>query len=54
MHPRVRRPLPGSRQTGKYLAPKGKTMKKLYFSYTTCPACAKVYGKNYVVLFAKV
>jgi hypothetical protein len=26
---------------------------KIYFSYTTCPACAKAYGKNYVVLFAK-
>jgi len=32
----------------------GKTLEKLYFSYTTCPRCAKVYGKNYVVLFAKV
>jgi len=29
---------------------KGKELKKLYFSYTTCPKCAKVYGKNYVVL----
>jgi hypothetical protein len=29
-------------------------LKKLYFSYTTCPACAKAYGKNYVVLFAQV
>jgi len=27
---------------------------KLYFGYTTCPSCAKAYGKNYVVLFAKV
>lgn len=27
---------------------------KLYFSYTTCPACAKAYGKNYVVLFAQI
>lgn len=31
----------------------GKT-KKIYFWYTTCPKCAKVYGKNYVVLFAQV
>lgn len=31
-----------------------KTMKKLYFSYTTCPKCAKAYGKNYVVLFAQI
>jgi hypothetical protein len=37
-----------------YVESKGKQMKKLYFSYTTCPKCAKAYGKNYVVLFAKV
>ena len=33
---------------------KGKEIKKLYFFYTTCPACAKVYGKNYTVLLARV
>jgi len=38
----------------KYVEGKGKKIKKLYFSYTTCPKCAKAYGKNYVVLFAKV
>jgi hypothetical protein len=27
---------------------------KLYFGFTTCPRCAKAYGKNYVVLFAQV
>lgn len=37
-----------------YVKTKGKTLKKMYFSYTTCPRCAKVYGKNYVVLFAEV
>lgn len=37
-----------------YVQSKGKTMKKLYFSYTTCPKCAKAYGKNYVVLFAQI
>jgi hypothetical protein len=37
-----------------YVKSKGKELKKLYFSYTTCPACAKAYGKNYVVLFAQV
>ena len=26
----------------------------LYFFYTTCPKCAKYYGKNYVVLVAQV
>lgn len=37
-----------------YVESKGKLLKKLYFSYTTCPKCAKAYGKNYVVLFAHV
>lgn len=32
----------------------GKKWEKLYFFYTTCPLCAKKYGKNYVVLLAKV
>jgi hypothetical protein len=33
---------------------KGLTIKKLYMWYTTCPKCAKKYGKNYVVLVAGV
>jgi hypothetical protein len=37
-----------------YVDRKGKSPKKLYFSYTTCPKCAKAYGKNYVVLFAQI
>lgn len=37
-----------------YVKSKGKVVKKLYFSYTTCPNCAKAYGKNYVVLFAEI
>ena len=31
---------------------KGKGLQKLYFFYTTCPKCAKKYGKNYVVILA--
>jgi hypothetical protein len=38
----------------KYAKSKNKQMKKIYFSYTTCPKCAKAYGKNYVVLFAQI
>ena len=38
----------------KYVSDKGKKLKKMYFSYTTCPKCAKAYGKNYVVLFAQI
>lgn len=37
-----------------YVKGKGKALKKMYFSYTTCPNCAKAYGKNYVILFAQI
>ena len=37
-----------------YVESEGKELKDLYFYYTTCPNCAKVYGKNYVVLLAAV
>jgi hypothetical protein len=33
---------------------KGKGLQKLYCFYTTCPKCAKKYGKNYVVIVAQV
>ena len=29
-----------------FVKAKGKEMKKMYFFYTTCPKCAKYYGKN--------
>lgn len=38
----------------KYAKEKSLTIKKYYMSYTTCPACAKAYGKNYVVIFGKI
>ena len=38
----------------RYVESKHRRLKKLYFSYTTCPSCAKAYGHNYVVLFAQV
>jgi len=31
----------------------GSDAKDIYFFYTTCPKCAKAYGKNYVVDFAR-
>ena len=37
-----------------FVAGKGKTPQKLYFYYTTCPKCAKKYGRNYVVILAQV
>ena len=33
---------------------KGLNIKKSYMWYTTCPKCAKKYGKNYVTLIAQV
>lgn len=38
----------------KHVESKGKKIKKLYFFYTTCPKCMKVYGKNYVVGVAQI
>lgn len=33
---------------------KGYTINKCYLWYTTCPKCAKKYGKNYVVIIGKM
>lgn len=35
-------------------AEQGKTPLRAYLYYTTCPKCAKVYGKNYVVGLVQV
>lgn len=32
----------------------GKTAKRVFFFYTTCPKCAKSYGENYMVGVAEV
>jgi hypothetical protein len=37
-----------------YAKSKGLEVKKWYMWYTTCPACAEKYGKNYVVIVAEV
>lgn len=37
-----------------YVASRGKVAEKSYFFYTTCPKCAKHYGKNYVVAVTQV
>lgn len=37
-----------------FVSEKDKTMEKMYFFYTTCPKCARKYGKNYVVILAKI
>lgn len=43
-----------SEEMKRYVAQQGRTLDTLYFFYTTCPKCAKYYGKNYVVAVAKV
>lgn len=43
-----------AKEMKEYVKSKGKELKKIYFSYTACPSCAKAYGKNYVVLFAQI
>jgi hypothetical protein len=37
-----------------YVASKQRKLDRIYLGYTTCPRCAKAYGKNYVVLFARL
>lgn len=37
-----------------WVASKGKTIQKMFMYYTTCPKCAKHYGKNYVVILTQV
>jgi len=37
-----------------YVRDRGRQLETIYFFYTTCPTCAKQYGKNYVVGVAKV
>ena len=43
-----------AKETEEWVKSKGKELKKMYFSYTTCPKCAKVYGKNYVIVLAQI
>ncbi len=37
-----------------YTKEKGLVVTKTYMWYTTCPKCAKKYGKNYVVIVGKI
>jgi hypothetical protein len=37
-----------------FASKKGLTISKWFMWYTTCPECAKKYGKNYVVIVAQV
>jgi hypothetical protein len=42
------------KEMDEYVASKGRTTKKYFFYFTTCPKCAKLYGHNYIVAFAQV
>jgi hypothetical protein len=42
------------KQMQEWVSGKGKQIKRHLMYYTTCPKCAKHYGKNYVVYFAQV
>ena len=37
-----------------YVKLQNRTLARSYFFYTTCPSCAKTYGKNYVVGIGQV
>lgn len=43
-----------SKEMESYVKSKKKDIKKMYFFYTTCPKCAKYYGKNYTVILAQI
>jgi hypothetical protein len=42
------------REMDVYVRGKGRDVEHVYFYYAQCPKCAEHYGKNQVVLFAKV
>jgi hypothetical protein len=42
------------KEIDEYLAKKGKTAKDYYIHYAYCPKCAKKYGNNYMIIFARV
>jgi hypothetical protein len=42
------------KKMAEFVKSRGKEAKKIYAYYTTCPNCAKHYGKNYVVLAAQI
>lgn len=43
-----------AKELTRFVDSRGKKIGKCYFFYTTCPKCAKHYGKNFVVGFPQV
>ena len=37
-----------------FVKSKGRQVNKTYFFYTTCPKCAKYYGKNYMIAVSEL
>lgn len=42
------------REMKAFVRTRGKALQRMLFFYTTCPKCARKYGKNYVVILAQV
>jgi len=42
------------KQMNEYLAGQGKKAKDYYIHYAYCPKCAKKYGDNYMIIFARI
>ncbi len=42
------------KEFAEYAKTEGVTVKKTFMWYTTCPKCAKKYGKNYVVVVGEI
>lgn len=42
------------KEMASFVKSRGKEAKKTYFFYTTCPKCAKYYGKNYLVAVTEI
>lgn len=42
------------KQMDEFLAKDGKKAKDYYIHYAYCPQCAKKYGNNYMILFARI
>ena len=43
-----------TKEMNEYVKQHGRVVKQMYYYFTTCPECAKTYGKNYIVLFAEI
>ncbi len=47
-------PASGTEELVDYGRSIGREVSDVYFFYTTCPTCAKHYGKNYVMVLGRL